>query len=600
MTSEHSQSLLSVKEQIEKMFETMHNLETGDRNEAIGYLHKCLKINDNIENEEPEVKRKLKNKKRVKVSPIRSVKKPKLKCRICDSLHQTKTSFLNHLETHVSTPISCKLCKRSFNNKTSFSCHSSLKMCRKRSISSKKYYCDQCPKIFRYIRQYGKHVEGHKRNNCTYCDVRITRRKDLALHLLTKHSIKLERSVMFKCHYCEKRYVKKQSLYHHLKQHVPDKIVCMECGNISDNSDALKEHSIKHIKDKPWNCPKCKENFSRRQQYLIHMKRSCRYKCITCEEYFAVKSLVLAHKHLGHVIQDVEPQIKCPKCPKAFQRRLALQIHMKKHSDDKIMHCKYCNKNFRSPYLYFKHCATSKHEINSPETQPLVCEICGKLFMKKYRLDQHLIRVHANTKKMLTCQYCDHKTNSKTNMERHLSLHLEDKKDIICELCGKAFYNIVTLKDHISYMHRSQGKVFKCNQCDKAFKKNSELERHKTTHSSVRKHVCQLCGVTYKRSTHLRRHEETKHGAVTRNRRVQRLTKDSNGELVPVAPEKKAKKPEASTSTNQQILSIMDVQFGDIADNIIMSNEQGLYLVNSFDPNFASQILGNDQYSDIF
>lgn len=227
MTSENTQSLLSVKEQvclmtylynpthltiyilfqIEKMFETMHNLETGDRNEAIGYLHKCLKINDNIENEEPcdtEVEKKLKNKKRKKVT-IKSVKKPKLKCRICDSSHQTKTSFLKHLETHVSTPISCKLCKRSFNNKTSFSYHSSLKMCSKRSVSSKKYYCNQCPKMFRYIRQFGKHIEGHKRNNCTYCDVRITRRKDLALHLLTKHSIKLERSVMFKCHCCEKR-----------------------------------------------------------------------------------------------------------------------------------------------------------------------------------------------------------------------------------------------------------------------------------------------------------------------------------------------------------------------------------------------------------
>lgn len=70
--------------------------------------------------------------------------------------------------------------------------------------------------------------------------------------------------------YC--RYVKKQSLYHHLKQHVPDKIVCMECGYISNNSDEHADHSTKHIKDKPWKCNKCNEKFSRRQQYLIHMK----------------------------------------------------------------------------------------------------------------------------------------------------------------------------------------------------------------------------------------------------------------------------------------------------------------------------------------
>lgn len=117
------------------------------------------------------------------------------------------------------------------------------------------------------------------------------------------------------------------------------------------------------------------------------------------------------------------------------------------------MHCKYCDISFRSPYLYFKHCASTTHEINSPEKRQLVCEICGKLFMKKYKLEQHLQRVHDQNKRMYNCDYCTHTTNNKKNMMRHMSIHLEDKKECVCEQCGKAFHNLVNLKDHMSYNH---------------------------------------------------------------------------------------------------------------------------------------------------
>lgn len=271
------------------------------------------------------------------------------------------------------------------------------------------------------------------------------------------------------------------------------------------------------------------------------------------------------------------------------------------------MYCKYCDKNFRSPYLYFKHCASTVHEINAPEKQQLVCEICGKLFVKKYQLEQHLHRVHIQNKPSFKCEYCGHKSTNKPNMDRHLSLHLENKKEVICEQCGKAFYNLITLKDHIAYVHTEE-RDFKCDQCDKAFKRNSELIRHKTCHSELRPHVCAICGVSYKRSTHLRRHEETQHGITSKNRRVQRLTTDSNGALVPIQEEKKPKRKTDVVQQQQlqlqqdqqQILSIMDAQFGEMITltlpevNADFNNIANLNL----DQNFTNQLL-NDSYSNI-
>lgn len=68
------------------------------------------------------------------------------------------------------------------------------------------------------------------------------------------------------------RYVKKRSLFYHMKQHAGNQIVCMECGHLSASKDEYNVHILQHDKDRPWQCEKCNDRFSRRQQYLFHIK----------------------------------------------------------------------------------------------------------------------------------------------------------------------------------------------------------------------------------------------------------------------------------------------------------------------------------------
>lgn len=106
---------------------------------------------------------------------------------------------------------------------------------------------------------------------------------------------------------------------------------------------------------------------------------------------------------------------------------------------------------------------TILHEKQSPETNQLVCESCGKQFMKKYLLEQHLFRVHKGEKELKGCQYCDYKTANKTNLERHVALHLSQGSQYICDQCGKSYSSIGSLKDHLSYMHiQVSDKIVKC------------------------------------------------------------------------------------------------------------------------------------------
>lgn len=68
------------------------------------------------------------------------------------------------------------------------------------------------------------------------------------------------------------RYVKRRSLYYHKQQHFKDKFVCLDCGIVCENAEDISIHHKEHEEQKQFKCSKCNQKFSRRQQYLFHMK----------------------------------------------------------------------------------------------------------------------------------------------------------------------------------------------------------------------------------------------------------------------------------------------------------------------------------------
>ncbi|EFA06347.2 Zinc finger protein 184-like Protein [Tribolium castaneum] len=453
-----------------------------------------------------------------------SVKKTTYKCKVCSFTERTKKVMLKHLQTHVGAPLSCFKCKKTFNGSVAYKWHLGH-YCTPVFYDKWKYKCSLCPREFVSKRTLASHLQGHKRNNCAYCDKVLTRRVHLIRHLLEVHSIKLERDT-YKCDHCEKRYIKKCSLYYHLKQHLPDKYICLECGKVSETVEENEEHKKQHDLQKHFKCAKCGDRFSRRQQYLFHLKRHNQYKCVTCDEFYASRTKVIKHKQQGHEVEGLNPRFICPHCPVAFHRETRFHIHMRKHSEDnRSINCKYCKKTFVSPYAYYKHCITINHEKFSPEINDIACEKCGKHFAKRYDLRQHLYRVHNTSKQFVSCQYCNYKTVHKCNMDRHVALHFRKSNQYTCEYCGKNFDSIANLNDHITYNH-IQTRQFKCDKCDKSFKRNSELARHQDSHSDERPHVCTLCGKTYKRLNHLKRHEKQAHHIVKETRRIKNVSEE--------------------------------------------------------------------------
>lgn len=57
-----------------------------------------------------------------------------------------------------------------------------------------------------------------------------------------------------------------------MQQHFLNKNVCMECGTINETYEEHSIHVKKHEEEKPYKCLKCGEGFSRKQQYLSHLR----------------------------------------------------------------------------------------------------------------------------------------------------------------------------------------------------------------------------------------------------------------------------------------------------------------------------------------
>ena len=83
------------------------------------------------------------------------------------------------------------------------------------------------------------------------------------------------------------------------------------------------------------------------------------------------------------------------------------------------------------------------------------------------------------------------------NPNRNQNTH--SKMENICEICGKTFARVDSLKRHIEAVH--QNAEVQCEKCFKKFNRKDIMERHRQKCC-----ICRLCGVGFSNSLELARH----------------------------------------------------------------------------------------------
>ena len=130
---------------------------------------------------------------------------------------------------------------------------------------------------------------------------------------------------------------------------------------------------------------------------------------------------------------------------------------------------------------------------------------------------------HELNNKYYTCNLCDFKTIYKTGYKRHLKTNKHNKRE-------GGFINRDKMIDLIEIIHGDKDLLFKCNKCEKEFKRKWDLERHLNKKNPCKKIIqdiqkypkndelieknekqfgCDFCKKSYKHKYHVNRHLKT-------------------------------------------------------------------------------------------
>lgn len=219
---------------------------------------------------------------------------------------------------------------------------------------------------------------------------------------------------------------------------------------------------------------------------------------------FGARSKIELNKHLSqeHLLQ---PPFRCTHTACNFEttRLQSLLKHADTHTNDTLFHCPSQDCNFTTTTMH----RMKFHKILHTG-KVLQCDKCDKKFTHRSSLATHQL-VHETIKKF-HCPQCTFSTKYKNHLSTHMRIHRGDV--LKCSVDPNCSYS--TPKKSLMKAHERAHKkerLFKCDQCDKAFVENSALTRHKRIHSDELPFACDVCTFKTRRRDKLKHHLLKKH-----------------------------------------------------------------------------------------
>nr|CAI5835585.1 unnamed protein product [Callosobruchus analis] len=397
-----------------------------------------------------------------------------------------------------------------------------------------------------------------KVHECTKCTYKTANTTHLKEHILANRN-----RVTSTCIYCNKTFVRKETLNDHIVKSHPDFIAsvskkvheCTKCSFKTISASNLKEHMtflrkqtlddhmlkahpdfLASVGKKVHECTKCTYktvSITNLKKHMVNHHNRITKTCIYCNKTFVREQTLDDHILKTHpdFITSVSRTVhECTKCTYKTVRASYLKEHiLVNHPDIAVSTCIYCNKIFVRKETLDDHIVRTHPDfITSVSRKVLECTKCSFKTINTNKLKEHILAKHPDftasiARKVLSCPKCAFKTTISRNFQRHLLEHPEtavNYKFSVCIHCTEPFKSITMLDEHIIKKHPSSipsitRKIHKCTTCDFSTTIHTEFKRHQLKHTDTyinrKSNICVHCNKSFLSKSLLDDHIVKKH-----------------------------------------------------------------------------------------
>lgn len=161
-------------------------------------------------------------------------------CHLCGKHIQGRSKFYKHMRSHNQQDVQCKVCNKVLKSKKYLSLHML------RHSGTKSYSCEICAASF-----------------FTYCEVYNHRKK---VHMKSRN---------IKCDKCDYKMTTRTALKAHIAKHTGTNVICLVCGQFSENAEKLAIHQKRHF-ERNVQCTQCEKMYHNKRSLSKHMSKDHR------------------------------------------------------------------------------------------------------------------------------------------------------------------------------------------------------------------------------------------------------------------------------------------------------------------------------------